>query len=60
MNIQQAAAELRIEITAIKNRQISVDANAFLNIRPDDWDARGAYIDRRDLLRLIQKLEAGK
>lgn len=58
MNISEVAKELGVDLAAIKNRQISVDANAFLNIKPDDWDARGAYIDRRDLLRLVKKLES--
>ena len=56
--VEAAAKRLRIDLTEIKNRQINVDANAYLNIMPDHWDARGAYMDRRDLLRLVQELQS--
>jgi hypothetical protein len=54
--VEAAAVKLGIDLTEIKNRQISVDANAYLNIKPDNWDARNAYVDRRDLLKLVQEL----
>jgi hypothetical protein len=54
--VEAAAKRMGIDLTAIKNRQISVDANAYLNIKPDRWDARNAYVDRRDLLRLVTEL----
>jgi hypothetical protein len=55
-NPSEVAKDLGIDLTAIKNRQISVDANAFLKIKPDNWDHRNAYVDRRDLLKIVQYL----